>query len=46
MQLVLANPVGDVMEKLCRSEAWELFGSESLYMTVGEAIAAVSMSKI
>ncbi|XP_072979473.1 probable sulfate transporter 3.4 [Typha angustifolia] len=42
LELVLANPVGNVAEKLFKSEAWELFGAECMYMTVGEAIAAVS----
>lgn len=42
LRLVLANPVSDVADKLYRSEAWELFGSESIYMNVGEAVAAVS----
>ncbi|KAJ0960540.1 hypothetical protein J5N97_001630 [Dioscorea zingiberensis] len=43
LQLVLANPVGDVIEKLNRSEkTWELFGSDSIYMNVEEAVAAVS----
>jgi len=39
---VLANPVGDVTEKLYRSEAWDLFRSECIYMSVEEAVAAIS----
>ncbi|CAL9123423.1 unnamed protein product [Musa acuminata var. zebrina] len=42
LDLVLANPVGEVAQKLSRSGTWELFGSEHIYMTVGEAIAAAS----
>ncbi|KAJ4748949.1 sulfate transporter 1 [Rhynchospora pubera] len=42
LELVLANPVAAVAEKLYKSEAWELFSSEGLYMTVAEAIAAIS----
>ncbi|XP_008793448.1 probable sulfate transporter 3.4 [Phoenix dactylifera] len=42
LELVLANPVGDVTERMNRSGMWELFGSEGIYMTVAEAVAAVS----
>lgn len=42
MQLVLANPVGSVMEKLHQSKVLESFGLNGLYLTVGEAIADIS----
>ncbi|ONK80658.1 uncharacterized protein A4U43_C01F20270 [Asparagus officinalis] len=42
LQLVLANPVGDVTEKLYRSEAWDLFRSDCIYMSVEEAVLAMS----
>ncbi|KAK1281883.1 putative sulfate transporter 3.4 [Acorus calamus] len=42
IQLVMANPVGGVTEKLHRSKAIETLGSNCLYMTVGEAVASVS----
>ncbi|KAF5191832.1 Sulfate transporter 1.1 [Thalictrum thalictroides] len=42
LQLVLVNPVGGVMEKLCRSKVLESFGPSGLYLTVGEAIADLS----
>ncbi|KAJ6840472.1 putative sulfate transporter 3.4 [Iris pallida] len=42
LQLVLANPVGNVTEKLYRSEAWDFFRSGGIYMSVGEAVAANS----
>ncbi|KAJ6840215.1 putative sulfate transporter 3.4 [Iris pallida] len=42
LQLVLANPVANVTEKLYRSEAWDFFRSECIYMSVGEAVAANS----
>ncbi|KAF6172886.1 hypothetical protein GIB67_035440 [Kingdonia uniflora] len=42
LQLVLVNPVGQVMQKLHRSKALVLFGSNGLYLTVGEAIADIS----
>ncbi|KAK8962525.1 putative sulfate transporter 3.4 [Platanthera guangdongensis] len=46
LQLVLANPVAGVAQKLRLSEAWEKLESECIYMCVGEAIAAFSsMSK-
>ncbi|KAL2929252.1 putative sulfate transporter 3.4 [Bienertia sinuspersici] len=39
IQVVLVNPVGSVMEKLHKSKALELFGSNNgVYMSVGEAI--------
>ncbi|MQL74246.1 hypothetical protein Taro_006596 [Colocasia esculenta] len=42
LQLVLANPVGEVIEKLHRSDAMEHFGTNNLYMTVAEAVAGQS----
>lgn len=42
LQLVLANPVGEVSQKLSQSGAWELFGPECFYMTVEEAIASTT----
>ncbi|KAF8389000.1 hypothetical protein HHK36_025685 [Tetracentron sinense] len=42
LQLVLVNPVGSVMEKLHQSKILESFGSNGLYLTVGEAIADIS----
>ncbi|KAJ8422657.1 hypothetical protein Cgig2_014426 [Carnegiea gigantea] len=44
LQLVLANPAGNVMEKLHQSNALEPFGSHGLYLTVGEAIVDISSS--
>uniref|UniRef100_A0A803LEL9 STAS domain-containing protein n=1 Tax=Chenopodium quinoa TaxID=63459 RepID=A0A803LEL9_CHEQI len=44
LQLVLANPAGNVMEKLHLSKVIESFGSQGLYLTVGEAIADISSS--
>ncbi|KAI3737620.1 hypothetical protein L2E82_27628 [Cichorium intybus] len=44
LQLVLANPVGSVMEKLHKSNSLESFGSNGLYRTVGEAVADISSS--
>ncbi|CAA0834636.1 Probable sulfate transporter 3.4 [Striga hermonthica] len=44
IQLVLANPVGSVMEKLHQSNILESFGLEGLYLTVGEAVADISSS--
>lgn len=44
LQLVLTNPAGNVMEKLQQSKALEPFGSQGLYLTVGEAIADISSS--
>ncbi|PKA46797.1 putative sulfate transporter 3.4 [Apostasia shenzhenica] len=42
LQLVLANPLASVAEKLHISEAWQKVGSESIYMSIGEAISGVS----
>ncbi|KAG0455948.1 hypothetical protein HPP92_023736 [Vanilla planifolia] len=42
LHLVLANPIGEVIEKLRASKAWEKFASKHIYMGVGEAIVAVS----
>ncbi|XP_068302833.1 probable sulfate transporter 3.4 [Pyrus communis] len=42
LPLVLANPVGSVMEKLKQSETLESFGLNGLYLTVGEAVADIS----
>ncbi|KAL1565121.1 putative sulfate transporter 3.4 [Salvia divinorum] len=42
LKLVLANPVGSVMEKLHESHILESFGLEGLYLSVGEAIADIS----
>ncbi|KAJ0959747.1 hypothetical protein J5N97_000569 [Dioscorea zingiberensis] len=44
LQLVLANPVGDVIEKLSTDlrKPGNSFGSDSIYMNVEEAVAAVS----
>ncbi|KAH9666155.1 putative sulfate transporter 3.4 [Citrus sinensis] len=42
LQLVLANPVGSVTEKLHQSKVLESFGLNGLYLTVGEAIADIS----
>lgn len=44
MQLVLANPVGTVMEKLHKSNILESFGLNGLYLTVGEAVGDISSS--
>ncbi|KAL7618161.1 hypothetical protein Lser_V15G01335 [Lactuca serriola] len=44
LQFVLTNPVGSVMEKLHKSNTLESFGSDGLYITVGEAVAHVSSS--
>ncbi|KAG6422230.1 hypothetical protein SASPL_118795 [Salvia splendens] len=44
IKLVLVNPVGGVMEKLHHSNILELFESEGLYLTVGEAVAEISSS--
>ncbi|KAJ3683617.1 hypothetical protein LUZ60_013844 [Juncus effusus] len=45
LELVLANPILNVTEKLYKSEAWENFGSDNLYMTVAEAVAALSVGE-
>ncbi|XP_058074796.1 probable sulfate transporter 3.4 [Magnolia sinica] len=42
LQLVLANPVGDVYEKLYLSDTLDSIGSNCIYMTVGEAVASIS----
>nr|CAD1822158.1 unnamed protein product [Ananas comosus var. bracteatus] len=42
LEFVLANPVGNVLEKLSQSETLEKLGSDRIYMTVGEAVSAVS----
>ncbi|KAL0354708.1 UNVERIFIED_CONTAM: putative sulfate transporter 3.4 [Sesamum radiatum] len=42
LKLVLANPVGSVMEKLHQSNVLESFGLEGVYLTVGEAVADIS----
>ncbi|KAF8027537.1 hypothetical protein BT93_E0442 [Corymbia citriodora subsp. variegata] len=42
LKLVLASPVGNVMEKLHKSETLDSFGLNGLYMTVGEAVADIS----
>ncbi|CAK8574712.1 unnamed protein product [Lathyrus sativus] len=44
LQLVLANPVGSVMEKLHESNILESFGMKGLYLSVGEAVADISSS--
>ncbi|KAJ8756174.1 hypothetical protein K2173_024721 [Erythroxylum novogranatense] len=44
IQLVLANPVASVMEKLHQSKTLESFGSKGIYLTVGEAITDISAS--
>ncbi|XP_057451355.1 probable sulfate transporter 3.4 [Lotus japonicus] len=42
LQLVLANPVGNVMEKLHGSKVLDSFGVKGVYLTVGEAVADIS----
>ncbi|KAF8393331.1 hypothetical protein HHK36_021572 [Tetracentron sinense] len=42
LQLVLVNPVGNVMEKLHGSKFLESFGPNGLYLSVGEAVADIS----
>ncbi|XP_010033888.2 probable sulfate transporter 3.4 [Eucalyptus grandis] len=42
LKLVLASPVGNVMEKLDKSQTLDSFRSNGLYMTVGEAVADIS----
>ncbi|KAJ7962965.1 sulfate transporter 3 1 [Quillaja saponaria] len=42
LQLVLANPVASVVEKLHHSKMLDSFGSRGLYLTVGEAVADIS----
>ncbi|KAJ6318391.1 hypothetical protein OIU76_013852 [Salix suchowensis] len=42
-ELVLVNPVGEVLEKLLRADdARDITGPDTLYLTVGEAVAALS----
>ncbi|XP_019701465.1 probable sulfate transporter 3.3 isoform X2 [Elaeis guineensis] len=42
-ELVLVNPVGEVMEKLQRTNGvHNFFGVDSLYLTIGEAIISLS----
>ncbi|XP_052169897.1 sulfate transporter 3.1-like [Diospyros lotus] len=40
LQLVLANPGGEVMKKLNKSRFLEAIGQEWIYLTVGEAVGA------
>ncbi|XP_030526149.1 probable sulfate transporter 3.4 [Rhodamnia argentea] len=42
LKLVLASPVGNVMEKLHKSQTLDSFGLNGLYMTIGEAVADIS----
>ncbi|KAJ9688478.1 hypothetical protein PVL29_014242 [Vitis rotundifolia] len=44
VQLVLVNPVGSVMEKLHHSKILDLFRTNQLYLTVGEAVTDISSS--
>ncbi|KAL1531939.1 putative sulfate transporter 3.3 [Salvia divinorum] len=45
LELVLVNPLGEVMEKLQRSdEAKELTRPDGLFLTVGEAVASLLLS--
>ncbi|KAK6912100.1 SLC26A/SulP transporter domain [Dillenia turbinata] len=44
LQFVLANPVASVMEKLKASNVLESFAMDGLYLTVGEAVASISLS--
>ncbi|QHN75760.1 putative sulfate transporter 3 [Arachis hypogaea] len=44
LQLVLANPVGSVMEKLHQSNILDSFGLKGVYLTVAEAVADISSS--
>ncbi|KAK8670055.1 hypothetical protein V6N13_104819 [Hibiscus sabdariffa] len=44
LQLVLVNPVGSVMEKMHQSNILDSFGTNSLYLTVGEAVDDISAS--
>jgi sulfate transporter 3 len=39
-QLVLANPVGSVAERMSNSAVGEAFGSDRLFFSVAEAVAA------
>ncbi|KAJ4952219.1 hypothetical protein NE237_029051 [Protea cynaroides] len=45
IQLVLVNPTAEVVEKLHQSDVLESFGADRLYLTVGEAVAALSLTK-
>lgn len=40
VQLVLANPGGEVMKKLDKSKCVDIIGYEWIYLTVGEAVNA------
>ncbi|EOY00982.1 hypothetical protein QUC31_014010 [Theobroma cacao] len=43
VELVLVNPLGEVMEKLQKSdEAGDFMGPDSLFLTVGEAVTTLS----
>jgi sulfate transporter 3 len=42
LKLVLANPVGSIMEKLDQSELLESFRVNGIYLSVGEAVAHIS----
>ncbi|XP_004506859.1 probable sulfate transporter 3.4 [Cicer arietinum] len=44
LQLVLANPIGNVMEKLHESNILNSFGMKGVYLSVGEAVADISSS--
>ncbi|CAL0308767.1 unnamed protein product [Lupinus luteus] len=44
LQFVLANPVGNVMEKLHEANILEPFGLKGVYLTVAEAVADISSS--
>lgn len=44
LQLVLVNPVGNVMEKLHTSKILDSFGLRGVYLTVGEAVADITSS--
>ncbi|OIW03830.1 hypothetical protein TanjilG_30106 [Lupinus angustifolius] len=44
LKLVLANPVGNVMEKLHQSKILDNFGLKGVYLTVGEAVTDISSS--
>lgn len=42
LQLVLVNPVGEVMEKLQKADgAKDLLQPRNLYLTVGEAVSSL-----
>ncbi|XP_008807263.1 sulfate transporter 3.1-like [Phoenix dactylifera] len=44
LQLVLANPGGEVMKKLDKSEVLETIGHEWIFLTVGDAVAACNFT--